>query len=183
MMPISWLTLRNQKVNFAHILRRNTHPPSPLLFHSLRQPHLYHPRPHIQTYSLLKKALLAASSTSAPLPMNSRSFGIFLQKTSKLVIPLNGGLEDVRDFPISTASLVISFPFQVNFHLLFLSLAIDIFFQTGSAVAVERIFSGGRDTISLRRASLKPQTIRILMIVKRKLVLAREKIKKSLNPI
>ena len=30
----------------------------------------------------------------------------------------------------------------------------------GSAVAVERIFSGGRDTISLRRASLKPETIR-----------------------
>ncbi len=44
---------------------------------------------------------------------------------------------------------------------------------TGSAVAVERIFSGGRDTISLRRASLKPETIRILMLVKRKLILAR----------
>jgi hypothetical protein len=46
----------------------------------------------------------------------------------------------------------------------------------GSAVAVEHIFSGGRDTISLRRASLKPETIRILMLVKRRLVLAREKI-------
>lgn len=45
----------------------------------------------------------------------------------------------------------------------------------GSAVAVERIFSGGRDTISLRRASLKPETIRILMLVKRRLILAREK--------
>ncbi|KAJ7331459.1 hypothetical protein DFH08DRAFT_814766 [Mycena albidolilacea] len=32
-----------------------------------------------------------------------------------------------------------------------------------SAVAVERIFSGGRDTIGLRRASLKPETARILM--------------------
>jgi hypothetical protein len=30
----------------------------------------------------------------------------------------------------------------------------------GSAVAVERIFSGGRDTISLRRVSLMPETIR-----------------------
>ncbi len=36
----------------------------------------------------------------------------------------------------------------------------------GSAVAVERVFSGGRDTISLRRASLKPDTIRVLMLVK-----------------
>jgi hypothetical protein len=32
-------------------------------------------------------------------------------------------------------------------------------FVLGSAVAVERIFSGGRDTISLRRASLQPETI------------------------
>jgi hypothetical protein len=43
----------------------------------------------------------------------------------------------------------------------------------GSAVAVERIFSGGRDTISLRRASLQPQTIRTLMLVKQRLRLAR----------
>lgn len=42
-------------------------------------------------------------------------------------------------------------------------------FVLGSAVAVERIFSGGRDTISLRRASLKPQTISTLMIVKQSL--------------
>ena len=42
----------------------------------------------------------------------------------------------------------------------------------GSAVTVERIFSGGRDTISLRRASLKPDTIRTLMLVKQHLRLA-----------
>lgn len=40
-------------------------------------------------------------------------------------------------------------------------------------MAVERIFSGGRDTISLRRASLQPNTIRVLMILKHKLRLAR----------
>ena len=39
----------------------------------------------------------------------------------------------------------------------------------GSAVAVERIFSGGRDTISLRRASLQPDTVRMLMLVKHRL--------------
>ena len=43
----------------------------------------------------------------------------------------------------------------------------------GSAVAVERIFSGGRDTISLRRASLSAETIRTLMLVKQRLLLTR----------
>ncbi|KIJ46084.1 hypothetical protein M422DRAFT_250514 [Sphaerobolus stellatus SS14] len=51
-------------------------------------------------------------------------------------------------------------------------LARDIMTIPGSAVAVERIFCGGRDTISLRRASLKPDTIRTLMLVKQKLKLA-----------
>jgi hypothetical protein len=45
--------------------------------------------------------------------------------------------------------------------------------KLGSAVAVERIFSGGRDTISLRRASLIPGTIQVLMLVKQRLWLAR----------
>ena len=39
-------------------------------------------------------------------------------------------------------------------------------------MAVEQIFSGGRDTISLHHASLKPETIQILMLVKRKLIIA-----------
>lgn len=55
-------------------------------------------------------------------------------------------------------------------------LARDIMTIPGSAVAVERIFSGGRDTISLRRASLKPDTIRTLMLVKQKLKLARNSV-------
>ena len=46
----------------------------------------------------------------------------------------------------------------------------------GSAIAVEWIFSGGRDTISLRRASLKPNTVRTLMLVKQHLCLARQAI-------
>ena len=44
---------------------------------------------------------------------------------------------------------------------------------SGSAVAVECVFSGGRDTISLWRASLWPETIKVLMLVKKKLHLAR----------
>jgi hypothetical protein len=49
----------------------------------------------------------------------------------------------------------------------------------GSAVAVERIFSGGQDTISLRRASLQPETIRMLMVLKQRLRLARAAISKA----
>jgi hypothetical protein len=41
-----------------------------------------------------------------------------------------------------------------------------ILIRAGSAVAVEHIFSGGRDTISLHHASLHANTIRILMLVK-----------------
>ncbi|KAF5337795.1 hypothetical protein D9758_016284 [Tetrapyrgos nigripes] len=52
-------------------------------------------------------------------------------------------------------------------------LARNILAIPGSAVAIERIFSGGRDTISLRRASLKPETIETLMLVKQRVHLAR----------
>ena len=44
---------------------------------------------------------------------------------------------------------------------------------SGSAIAVEQVFSGGHDAISLRRASLQPKTIKVLMLVKKKLHLAR----------
>ncbi|KAF7372115.1 Transposase-like protein [Mycena venus] len=53
----------------------------------------------------------------------------------------------------------------------------DILCIPGSAVAVERVFSGGRDTIGLRRASLKAETIEMLMFVKARLRLAREEAK------
>ncbi|KAJ7364456.1 hypothetical protein DFH08DRAFT_798797 [Mycena albidolilacea] len=43
-----------------------------------------------------------------------------------------------------------------------------------SAVAVERVFSGGRDTISLRRASSKADMIKTLMFVKARLRWARK---------
>lgn len=48
-----------------------------------------------------------------------------------------------------------------------------IYHNVGSAVAVKHIFSGGRDTISLRRASLVSNTIRVLMLVKQRLRLSR----------
>ena len=48
--------------------------------------------------------------------------------------------------------------------------------MVGSAVAVEIFFSGGRDTISLWKASLQPETIRTLMLVKQHLHLTRHAI-------
>ncbi len=51
----------------------------------------------------------------------------------------------------------------------------------GSAVAVERIFSGGRDTISIRHATLKSDTIRVLMLVKHRLHLARTAVNELLD--
>lgn len=52
---------------------------------------------------------------------------------------------------------------------------------TGSTVAVERVFSGGRDTIGIRHASLKPETVRTLMLVKAWARLEREKAAKALE--
>jgi hAT family C-terminal dimerisation region len=36
----------------------------------------------------------------------------------------------------------------------------------GASVTVERVFSGGRDILGIRRYSLGPETFRVLMILK-----------------
>jgi hypothetical protein len=74
-----------------------------------------------------------------------------------------------------------SLPFLVDhFRLFFIyCMALSIMI-IGSAVAVELIFSGGRDTISMRRASLHPDTIRTLMLVKHHLRLARYNIDRNI---
>ncbi|KAH9169895.1 hypothetical protein EDB89DRAFT_1981930 [Lactarius sanguifluus] len=59
----------------------------------------------------------------------------------------------------------------------------DVLCIPGPAIAVERIFSGGQDTISLRRASLRADSIRILILVKKQLHLARAKAKASLRSL
>ncbi|KAH9976905.1 hypothetical protein BJV74DRAFT_781605, partial [Russula compacta] len=51
----------------------------------------------------------------------------------------------------------------------------------GSAVAVERIFLGGQDTISLQCARLQADTIRILMLVKKWLHLDHVRAKAALS--
>jgi folate-dependent phosphoribosylglycinamide formyltransferase PurN len=47
--------------------------------------------------------------------------------------------------------------------------------MTGSAVAVERVFSGGRDAIGIRRARLQAETIRTLMLVKARVKMDRQR--------
>ncbi|KAJ7193248.1 hypothetical protein GGX14DRAFT_379406, partial [Mycena pura] len=59
--------------------------------------------------------------------------------------------------------------------------AMKVLMIAGSAVAVERVFSGGRDTISLRRARLNAETIRTLMLVKHHLRLKRKGFEKIVN--
>ncbi|KAJ7618612.1 hypothetical protein FB45DRAFT_755892, partial [Roridomyces roridus] len=46
----------------------------------------------------------------------------------------------------------------------------------GSAVAVERVFSGGRDTIAVRHARLKAETIRTLMVLKGYIPMTRKEV-------
>ncbi|KAF9023719.1 hypothetical protein BDZ89DRAFT_955380, partial [Hymenopellis radicata] len=52
-------------------------------------------------------------------------------------------------------------------------MAPDVISIPGSAVAFEHIFLSGRDMVSMRRANLSAETIRILMIVKHHLCMAR----------
>lgn len=51
----------------------------------------------------------------------------------------------------------------LNFFKLFIYLLLLLL---GSSVAVERVFSSGRDTIAFRRSSLSPETIQTIMLIK-----------------
>ena len=74
---------------------------------------------------------------------------------------------------------LISIPGMSSFAMYPL-LNVNLNSSLGSAVAVERVFSGGRDMISLWHASLQPGTIRTLMMVKQHLRLKRTEIDKRL---
>ena len=111
--------------------------------------------------------------------MRFKSTSSSLVRTLTLVIHCNGGLVAVHSSLTSLVLQGIFFQFLVSSQLISSCYSITnvsfflIVFYAGSAVAVEQIFSGGRDTISLRRASLNPETIRTLMLVKQRLRLAR----------
>ena len=105
---------------------------------------------------------------------------------NQIALDEHGNLKDEKDIPwsysetdespIKASNKGIYFNFAVeiqefwiNHHSTQLLPLIALLDLTGSAVAVERIFSGGRDTILLRRASLQPDTVRMLMLVKHRL--------------
>lgn len=69
--------------------------------------------------------------------------------------------------PLSTCTRYFSNTWSVDF--LFPLLLTEAHGCPGSAVAVERIFSSGRDTVSMWRSSLKAETICTLMLVKNQL--------------
>ena len=121
----------------------------------------------------LKRISQRGSSENVPQLMSYRNSGIYHRKTLRGVTRFIGGMGGVLNFPNFIVLPVIFSLSQVCFQTLWFQSLINILSILGSAVAVERIFSGGRDTISLRRASLKPATIRVLMLVKRRLILKR----------
>lgn len=69
---------------------------------------------------------------------------------------------------------LLTIPGKLIAYSLFVYVLTSTIADVGCAVAVERIFSGGRDTISIRRANLKPETIRLLMVTKQRLHMARD---------
>ena len=96
---------------------------------------------------------------------------------------ITGGWVDEVNFHTSSGWLATFSAFLVSNHLRMLTFTISeaLALSPGSAVAVERIFSAGRDTISLRCASLHADTIRVLMLVKKRLHLARAKANAALG--
>jgi hypothetical protein len=109
-------------------------------------------------------------------PMSLKNTSSSLPKILTHATRFVGGLADELNSQISFGWPAIYYVFPVSIQsesCLFTAQQHLLMCSPGSAVAVERIFSGGRDTISLRRASLTPDTIRVLMLVKKRLHLTR----------
>ena len=104
--------------------------------------------------------------------MNLTNSSTFLKRILILAIQSIGGWAVVLNSPTCFGSLVTFFAYLVPYCVIIESFSTNIV-VSGSAVAVEHVFSGGHDTISLRRASLRPETIKVPMLVKKQLHLAR----------
>ena len=105
------------------------------------------------------------------LSMSSKNISNFLLKISMCAIQFTGGWVDELSSQTCFALLVIFYVYLVS-HSRYLQIFNTSSSHLCSAVAVKQVFSGGRDTISLRRASLNADTIHILMLVKKRLHLA-----------
>lgn len=85
----------------------------------------------------------------------------------RLVIQLDGGLTTAKLIHVYTASRETLCQFPVSKNDSYFAACSSSFL--GSAVAVEHIFSSGRDMISLRCSRLSAETIRVLMMAKYRL--------------
>ena len=81
--------------------------------------------------------------------------------------------------PLSTCMRYFSDTWSVDFLLPLL--LTEAHGCPGSAVAVERIFSSGRDTVSMQQSSLKAETIRTLMLVKHQLRMMHDAVEEVLR--
>jgi hypothetical protein len=138
-------------------------------------------------------ALLASarrhSTSSASLPLRAPPTGLAASSSSSsrsslrrwTAIRCDGGQAERPSFRTCRSSQRTSCPFLVSVHgLCTREIRADLNL-TGSAVSVERVFSGGRDTISLRRASLKPETVRALTISRNAIIVDRERAQRESN--
>ncbi|EJD42010.1 hATC-domain-containing protein [Auricularia subglabra TFB-10046 SS5] len=115
---------------------------------------------------------------ATPASSTHHKFG-FTDFTARYAMKSRKGLDELEEYWRQTQEPWDADPIQwwVSRRTLFPRLsrmALDILSIPGSAVAVERVFSGGRDTVSMRRARLSAETIRVLMLVKQSLRQARD---------
>lgn len=103
--------------------------------------------------------------------MSWNHFGSCHKKTSILMTLLPGGLVGAPSFPTCLFMLVISLQSQA-IKILLIVVIVANHTIIGSAVAVECIFSGGQDIISLCHTRLKLDTIPTLTLVRQRLHLA-----------
>ena len=137
--------------------------------------HLPHPRMLVMSTQKhpTPQTLQRAMRRSAPMPLTSwRNISRSSAKILRNATHLDGGGANTRIGLTCTVWPAIFSVFQVCSTLSFYHSS--VYTLLGSAVAVERIFSSGRDTILIRHASLQPETIHTLMVLKHQLRQMRE---------
>ena len=123
----------------------------------------------VHTCILLKKTSQPVSiKKQQPASTNLMNTSSFHLKILRHAIPFIGGWVNRLNFSnlfwFARDLLCIPGVYMVHIWCFF-----STKLSSGSAVAVEHVFSGGHDTISLCYASLHPQTIKVLMLSKKKL--------------
>jgi hypothetical protein len=110
---------------------------------------MLHPQYTIMVLAPLVKLISQHSINRLKLKLLTNWLNIFKlsAKTSTPATLSNGGGDNVKIGPTSTAWFVMFFVFPVCTAMF--SMDVLKHLPSGSAVAVEQIFSGGRDTISV----------------------------------